>query len=213
MNYDELLDFLDIENPDEFQYFEHFADLMECDTHISYDALFELISKIDKNVLSELIENYFEEILEGLPDDGTEAYTFLKSLSMSLRGMLKPLQNEEECEEGIRALVNFVEELEKFRNWYVFESNIECKNKKDGIIKEVTFFEAVVLSRMEKLNQDEYFYGFDEGLDYQIDEYIVSFSDVISDDEDDENGYIEEDLAENPGDEYKRGLEEEEFEF
>jgi len=78
MNYDELLELLDIDNPDEFQYFEHFADLMECDESISYDALYKLISQVDKKVLSELMENYFDEISEGLPDDGTEAFTFLK---------------------------------------------------------------------------------------------------------------------------------------
>lgn len=210
MNYDELLELLDIENPDEFQYFEHFADLMECDEHISYDALFELISQVDKKVLSELIENYFDEISEGLPDDGTEAFTFLKSLSMSLRGMLKPLQNDEE--EGTRELVTFVEELERFRNWYVIDSNIQCTKKKDGTTKEVTFFEALVLSRMEKLNGEDYLYGFDEGLDYQLDEYVVSFSDVINDEED-ENGYLEEDLEENPESEYMSGLEEEEYDF
>lgn len=210
MNYDELLELLDIESPDEFQYFEHFADFMECEQYIAYDAIFELISKVDKSALSELIENYFDEISEGLPDDVTEAFTFLKSLSMSLRGLLKPLLNDDE--ENSRELVAFVEELEKFRNWYIIESNIECTKKKDGTTKEITFFEALVLSRMEKLNGEEYFYGFDEGLDYQLDEYIVSFGDVIKEEEEEE-GYIEEDLAENPNSEYMSGLEEDEYNF
>ncbi|QHI71187.1 hypothetical protein [Aminipila terrae] len=208
MNYDELLELLDIESPDEFQYFEHFADLMECDGHISYDALFELISQVDKKVLAELIENYFDEISDSLPDDGTEAFTFLKSLSMSLRGILKQKDEENEA----REMVRFVEELERFRNWYVIDSNIECTRKKDGTTKEVTFFEALVLSRMEKLNEEEYSYGFDEGLDYQLDEYTVSFSDVISEEEE-EDGYLEEDLEENPDSEYMSGLTEDEYDF
>lgn len=208
MNYDELLELLDIESPDEFQYFEHFADLMECDGHISYDALFELISQVDKKVLAELIENYFDEISDSLPDDGTEAFTFLKSLSMSLRGILKQKDEENEA----REMVRFVEELERFRNWYVIDSNIECTRKKDGTTKEVTFFEALVLSRMEKLNEEEYSYGFDEGLDYQLDEYTVSFSDVISEEEE-EDGYLEEDLEKNPDSEYMSGLTEDEYDF
>ncbi len=211
MNYDELLEVLDIDSPDEFQYFEHFADLMECDNYISYDAIFELISKVDKKVLSELIENYFDEVSEGLPEDVTDAYTFLKSLSMSLRGMLKPLLEENEEEDSIRQLVAFVEELEKFRNWYIIESNIECTNKNDKSTKEVTFFEALVLSRMEKLNGEEYLYGFDEGLNYQLDEYVVSFSEIAE--EEPEEGYIEEDLAENLNSEYMSGLEEDEYNF
>ncbi|MFV0516934.1 MAG: hypothetical protein ACK5MV_06025 [Aminipila sp.] len=211
MNYDELLEKLDIENPNEFQYFEHFADLMECDEYISYDALFELISQVDKAVLSELIENYFEEISESLPDDGTEAYTLLKTVSMSLRGMLKPMQ-EDDGEDYDRELVAFTSELERFRNWYVIDSNIQCASKKDGKIKEVSFFDALILSRLEKLNEEEYSYGFDEGLDYSIDEYVVSFSDVIEDEEDNE-GYIEEDLEEDPESEYMKGLEEDEYDF
>ncbi len=210
MNYDELLELLDIDNPDEFQYFEHFADLMECDESISYDALYKLISQVDKKVLSELMENYFDEISEGLPDDGTEAFTFLKSLSMCLRGMLKPLE-EEDAEEQTSELVNFVEELYRFRNWFVIESRIECTKKKDGNTKEVTFFEALVLSRMEKLNEEEYLYGFDEGLNYQLDEYVVSFGNAMNDEE--EAGYIEEDLEVDPESEYMSGLEEEEYDF
>ncbi|MBN7772208.1 hypothetical protein [Clostridium aminobutyricum] len=208
MNYDELLELLDIENPDEFQYFEHFADLMECDQPVSYDALFKLISQVDKVTLSELMESYFDEIADALPDDGTEAYTLLKSVGLSLRGLLKPIEDDDEY--GHKQLVTFVEELERFRNWYTIDSNIKCTRKKDGITKEATFLEAVVLARIEKLNEEEYSYGFDDGLDYQLDEYMMSFGDII---EDDEEGYIEEELYEDAEEEYMRGMEEDEYEY
>ncbi|QAT42631.1 hypothetical protein [Aminipila luticellarii] len=210
MNYEELLKLLDIDSPEEFQYFEHFADLMECAAPVSYEALFELASQMDKKILAELIENYFDEISEGLPDDGTEAFTFLKNVSMALRGMLRLIPADEE--EETRELVGFVEELEKFRNWYVADSTIECTLKKDGTAQKVTFFEALVLSRMEKLNGEEYFYGFDDGLDYQLDEYAVSFSDALRAEEEEE-GYIEEELEENHESEYRSGLEEDEYDF
>lgn len=209
MNYDELLELLDIENPDEFQYFEHFADLMECDQPVSYDALFELISQADKVTLAELIENYLDEIADALPDNGTEAYTFLKSVGLSLRGLLKPIADDDEDEYSHKQLITFVEELERFRNWYTSGSNVECTRKKDGITKDVTFLEAVVLVRMEKLNEEEYSYGFDDGLDYQLDEYVVSFGDIVEDDEED---YIEEELYD-PEEEYMRGLEEDDDEY
>lgn len=210
MNYDKLLELLDIESPSEFQYFEHFADLMECDAHISYEALFELISKVDKSVMAELIESYFDEVADGLPDDGTEAFTFLKNIGLSLRGMLKLMEHQDE-EESMRALVSFIEELERFRNWYVIESQIQCARKKDGELKEVTFFEALVLSRMEKLHEEEYTYGFDEGLNYQLEEYAMPFSEVILDEE--EEGYIEEDLEGDPQSQYRSGLEQDEYDF
>lgn len=209
MNYDELLELLDIENPDEFQYFEHFADLMECDQPVSYDALFELISQADKVTLAELIENYFDEIADALPDNGTEAYTFLNSVSLSLRGLLKPIADDDDNEYSHKQLITFVEELERFRTWYTIGSNVECTRKKDGITKDVTFLEAVVLARMEKLNEEEYSYGFDDGLDYQLDEYVVSFGDIIEDDDED---YIEEELYD-PEEEYMRGLEDDEYEY
>lgn len=209
MNYDDLLEMLEIEEPYEFKFFENFADLVECDQRISYDALFELISKVDKIILAEVIESYFDDAAEALPDDGTEAFTFLKTLSLSLRGMLKPLLGNNREEEQNRSLVTFVEELEKFRQWYVIDSNVECTRKKDGQSKEVPFLEALVLSRLEKLNQEEYSYGFDEALNYHLEEYVVSFGDVIEEEE----GFIEEDLEANPQAEYMSGLSEDEYDF
>ncbi|QIB69597.1 hypothetical protein Ami103574_09740 [Aminipila butyrica] len=211
MSYNELLELLDIESPEEFQYFEHFADLMEWDGHLSYDALFELMSKVDKGVLADLIENYFDEVSEGLPDDGTEAFTFLKNVSLSLRGMLKLISSEED-DEAMRTLVGFIEELDRFRNWYVRDSRIQCARKKDGALKDATFFEALVLSRVEKLHEEEYAYGFDEGLDYQLEEYVVPFSEVLPEEEEEE-GYIEEDLEADPQSQYRSGLDQDEYDF
>ncbi|MGN0710779.1 MAG: hypothetical protein ACI4LO_03380 [Anaerovoracaceae bacterium] len=207
MDYNELLEMLDIEDASEFQYFEHFADLMECEEHIAYDALFELISQADKKSLNEIVENYFDEIAEGLPDDSTDAFTFLKSLSMSLRGMLRPVIKEED-EDG-RSLVAFVEELERFRNWYIIDSSIECTDKSTGKTEEKTFFEALILARTEKLSGEEYLYGFDQGLDFVLDDYVMSFGDALEA-ENDEDGYFEEDLTD-PSFQYRSGLSDDEY--
>lgn len=202
MEYDELLEMLDITEAEEFQYFEHFADLMECEEHISYDALFELLSRADAHALDEIVENYFDEIANGLPDDSTEAFTFLKSLSMSLRGMLKPVINDDE--DADRSMVAFVEEVNRFRAWYMIDSTIECTNRETGRTQELTFFEALVLARTEKLSNEETIYNFDDGIDYTLDEYVMSFADAFEA-ENEDDGYIEEDLSD-PDYEYRSGM-------
>ena len=40
MDYNELLDMLEIESPDEFEYFEHFVSLIECDEEIPCGSRF-----------------------------------------------------------------------------------------------------------------------------------------------------------------------------
>ena len=207
MEYDELLEMLDITEAEEFQYFEHFADLMECEEHISYDALFELLSRADAHALDEIVENYFDEIANGLPDDSTEAFTFLKSLSMSLRGMLKPVINDDE--DADRSMVAFVEEVNRFRAWYMIDSTIECTNRETGRAQELTFFEALVLARTEKLSNEETIYNFDDGIDYTLDEYVMSFADAFKA-ENEDDGYIEEDLSD-PDYEYRSGMSDGEY--
>ena len=56
MNYEELLNDLDIEDPAEFEYFEAMADLVECDEYIEQEALFGVFAKADKEMLSGLLD-------------------------------------------------------------------------------------------------------------------------------------------------------------
>ena len=60
MNYEELLNYLDIEDPAEFEYFEAMVDLVECDEYIEQEALFGVFAKADKEMLSGLLDEYFE---------------------------------------------------------------------------------------------------------------------------------------------------------
>ena len=58
MEYDRLLEKLDINEPEEFQYFENFADLVESDEDIEEEELFQLFSQTNADTVSELIGNY-----------------------------------------------------------------------------------------------------------------------------------------------------------
>ena len=178
---------------------------MECEEGIDYEGLYSLLSKVDKKNLKELVENYFDEIAGGLPEECTDAYTFLKNVSLSLTGMLSDAMADGE---DINDFSAFVDQFDRFRTWYVMDSNIECISKKTGTKKNCTFFEALVMARTEKLDGEEYLYGFEEGMDFPLDEYIMPLGDVVAaETEEDEVGYIEEDISD-PNYQYSRGLEE-----
>src|SRR5665647_3382667 len=118
MELEELLEILDIEEPEEFKFYENFADLIEYEGEISYDALYSLIKKVDTVALGEFIETYLDDVLEGIPEeDGIDAYTFITSVKMMLLGLAESIATAEEDEERDELPI-FAEELYKFRNWF-----------------------------------------------------------------------------------------------
>lgn len=183
MELEELLQLLDLDSPDEFAYFEHFADLIECDDYIEYEDFFEVLSRAEAHTLKELSENYFEDILTNLPDNVVDIYTLLVSIQKCLMGLASGVDSRE----GRRA---YVDELYRFRNWYTLDSVVSCTPANTGISKEVPLLEAISLCRMEKLNEGSYDYDFSQALDYPLEEYAVSLgaAEVRTDYEDDENG-------------------------
>jgi len=186
MNLEELLEILDIEEPEDFTFFENFADLIEYEGEIKYDALYSLIKRVDLISLGEFIETYFDDTLDGIPEeDGIDAYTFLTSVKMTLLGLVESIASAEEDEERDELPI-FVEELYKFRNWFTRDSVVHMTRLKDEKILTVTLLEAITAYRIEKLNEDEYSYDFEDCIPYEIDEYMVSFSSAMSDLEEEE---------------------------
>ena len=53
MDKDKLYQMLDIEEPEDFQYFENIASLLECDEEIRYDDLYALLKDVDKDQLAQ----------------------------------------------------------------------------------------------------------------------------------------------------------------
>ena len=173
MNLKELLDFLDLENPEEFQYFENLADLFECDEEISHAVLYELFNKTNMTVLSELFGNYFDELLENIPDDSIDLYTLVNMIKTAILGMSAAIVEDHD-------LVLLVDELYRFRNWYSFDSIAVCKNRSTGAEQDMSLRDALVLFRLEKLNEGKYTYDFDGCLDYPMEEYMMSFTDIVA---------------------------------
>lgn len=182
MDLNELLEHLEIDEPCEFEYFENLADLIETDETIPEETLFQLFSETDPKIVSELVTSYFDDMLEAMPDSSTEMYTLLENIKRSLAGLLRASDEES-------LMRHFVEELYRFKTWYCFESEVICTRMKDSFETVLPLRDALVLSRLEKMEEEEYQYDFEDCLKYEIDEYIMGFAEiaVVEDEEDDED--------------------------
>ena len=89
MDRERLYEILDIEEPAEFDYFENIAALLECDENIGYEELYGLLQEVDKETLSMLIDNYFEELSDFLPEDDADFYLKIDQIRRSLVGLAK----------------------------------------------------------------------------------------------------------------------------
>lgn len=187
MDLNELFEIVDIESAEDFKYFDNFAALMECDDYIPAEVMYELFAEVDTDVLSELTDNYFEDIMEGVPEEEAELFTLLDNIKRVLKGYAENTDDE-------RSIVLFTDEVSRFRNWYNFDTDVECQSRKDGSTRTVPVREALVLYRIEKLRADEYMYDFSECLDYPLDEYVVSFTSDADGDTGYEPGNEEEEL-------------------
>jgi len=184
MDLDELLALLDIETPSGLVYFEQFADLMEEPLDIPFETLTALVEGMEPEVISELLEGYFDEILKSVPDGEDELYTLI----MSIGGTLQTLSaGSEEDSMGV-----FAEELNKFRSWYLFEDCVICEDLSEGAEREIPLIEALTNIRAQNFTDEDFAFDFSGALDYQLDEYIVSLGAIIEDsygngDEEDED--------------------------
>lgn len=173
MDKEELYEMLDIEDPSEFAYFENIAALLECGEDIEFDHVAEIIGGADKDVLSGIIDDYFEEITDFVPGAETEVFTILENVRKSLVGLCRNIEDE-------TTETKLIEEIERFRRFYSIESKVYCTDKQNFNEKEYTLMDALVLSRMERLGETAYEYDFSELGGYPIEEYVMSFGDMVT---------------------------------
>lgn len=173
MNYEELLEYLELEDPSEFKCFETMADLVECDEFIEQEAVFGIFAKADMNVISQLLDEYFEEITDGLPDDSNEVFSLLDQIRLCLTG----LASNSEDDSDLRMLAD---EFFRFRTWYAFESQVELIPEEGNSSDTVCIRDAITAARVEKLGGEKYRYSFENALDYEIDSYRMSFAELAA---------------------------------
>lgn len=176
MNKRELYALLDIESPEEFEYFENLADYLECEEELDYTDVAELFNGVNKDVLAQLCDNYFEEISGFVPGSQTEVFTIFENIRRALVGMCRNCSDDENLE------TKLIEEHERFRRWYSIDSEAYCTNL--GTMEEtrMPLRDAIVTSRVEGIdgNTNKYEYDFSECMNYPLDEYIVSLGDMIA---------------------------------
>lgn len=170
---EELYELLDIDSPADFQYFENLAAFLECEEELEYEHVAELVKEMDKRTLAQLIGDYFEEISDFLPESETELYGIFDNVRRSLAGMAKS------CDDDTTE-TKLADELERFRRWYSMESRAFLTDLGTADEKEMTLRDALVCARLEALEGSKYQYDFSQCSDYPLDEYIVSFGDMLA---------------------------------
>lgn len=201
MNYYELLTYLDLDSPADFQYFEAMADLVECDEYIEQETVYALFKGADETMISELLEDYFEDILEGLPEDAGETYSLLHQIKMSLVGLAANRGQGGDAEGDLRRLVD---EFCRFRTWYCEESDVELLPEGGGQPLHQCLRDAITTARMQRLGGEVYRYSFEGALTYELDSYTMSFAELAAA----EDGYNDGAIVYDPSEEYPDGYDE-----
>ncbi|MDR2295264.1 MAG: hypothetical protein LBD95_00560 [Clostridiales Family XIII bacterium] len=176
MELEALLRLLEIESVEEFNFFEYYAELVESEKEIPFETLHAFFAGVERSVLAELTEGYFEETLEGVPSDQTEFYTLLDSIGRNMTRLARRASD--------RGLDLFTEEFLRFRQWYVFDRAVRCEEKDSGTRSDAGVCEALTLSRIERLGGADYFFDFDDCMDYPLDASVYPFDELAEDAED-----------------------------
>ena len=184
MNYYELIDYLDITHGSELEYFEEMADVIESDEHIDYEALTKLFGEIQPVTAAALLDEYFNEITSGLPADYSEMFSLLDQIRLELTGTIRNADVEDP--DSIR---DFTDRFYRFRNWYVYDTEVSVLNRTSGREYEQSVRDAIATARAGKLSGEEFAFDFATALDYEIDYYAMSFADLVDsvDEESDDN--------------------------
>lgn len=185
MDLEQLLKYLDIADGSEFEYFEDFENLIENEEEIDNDVIFELFKEVNMDVLKETSSYYFNDVMEFVPGEQIDLYNLLENIRRVLAGLITAVKDGEE-----NALLKLADEFNRFRNWYSVEKTVECRNLDDDSITQETLRDALVNARIEKLEGEEYDYDFTKTLQYELEEYIMTYADM--DDEDMDVNMIEE---------------------
>jgi len=161
MKLQELMDILYLEEPEDFEYFEQLADLLEYEDDIPFDIFYSVLSRVEGAVIGEILENYLEEISDNLPDYTTDLFTLVETIKQRLLLLAENLDDP-------TTRRSFIEELYRFRQWYIKPDAASV----DGV--KCSLLEAITFHRAEKLGEDNHKYDFEDCLDYQIEEISMS---------------------------------------
>lgn len=182
---------VDIETPDDFKFYDNIENLIESDEEWDIDILSPLLSELPSNLIAELIDEYFNNLLDRLPDDETDLYTLIYNVSRTMKGILNSDCTDSDCDShygnenanGEKDIFNDTKrrlayELKKFSDWFSKENLVDVKNLENGIESMAPLRDVLGMITLEKLGMGSYSYNFDGCNGYELDEYILNFSDL-----------------------------------
>ena len=160
---------LDIDSPDEFQYYENLAALLETDEFIEENLIKDLVRNVDRGRLAEHMESFFEEFLRHLPDSETDMYVLVESMKRAFDGLIFDDMSDEDISE-------LASEISGFRKWYVHD--LKAFNRLTG--DEVSVRDARYDIAAARLLGEPADFDFRLALDYQPDGFNVRVADMLS---------------------------------
>ncbi|MCQ2545193.1 MAG: hypothetical protein MJ144_02010 [Clostridia bacterium] len=175
MNYKELLVYLGIDSPEEFKYFEMMADIIESEEDIELEAIYQVFTDADKEELSKLLDDYFEEITNALPDDSDSMFSLLDQIRLFLIGLIDNAESDSDYR-------RFADEFNRFRIWYSYDSQVEIlpDDEDEGFEDVQCLRDAITTARVDRLNGKSHRYNYNQALDYEIDSYTMSFANLMA---------------------------------
>lgn len=163
-----LFEIVGIEDPSEFTYFENLADLLETDEYIEESDLEELLRSIDKDVLSELLSNYFDEFQKMIPEEETDFFVTVDTISKNLLGSVSELAKGGDPQDTARS-------ISVFRKWYLRQDNVFDLDTGE----ELSVRDALFNLRADKLTGSQHHYNFGTALEYEADSYSLLVDDLV----------------------------------
>lgn len=175
MTLSQLYELLELDTPADFTYFEQMADLIESEEDIQFDLFVNVLSQLDSDTAEELVENYFEEFNNAIPDADDDFVCLVDSVKQSLILLALDIENQRR---------EFSEKLYYFRTWL---------HAKDGATidgKSVSVLDAVTEHRCEKLGIETHKYSFPSVKDYELENLSMNIGtyskvDILKEDNED----------------------------
>lgn len=172
MDFYELLEYLELDDAAELEYFEAMADLIESEEYIEQESMYQLFDGADNTMIEELLQDYFEDVLDGLPENSGEIFSLLHQIKLSLIGMISQAEDDSDMR-------RFTDEFYRFQTWYSHDSEVRLEPEAGGQAVYSNVRDAITTARLEKLGGEKYRYDFESALDYPLDSYTMSFSELM----------------------------------
>lgn len=185
----ELFALLGVEGPEDFNWFEDFAALMETEEVLPESALGYLLQNVDAVTFAELAGNYFDDVMQFLPEENAEVYNAFFAVKQNLSDAFAGE------EDAARRAEDALQVITGFREWYLDEDACRLKNRESGEEKTESMRDALYDNRLARLDGTEYDWELLREP-YLPESYVLPLSSLIAGEEDAEQNGTEDAMPE-----------------